>query len=96
MLVDLRQKNWSLDSHTLKKKNKEAGSFRFLLFQLGTFLDILVCLVKQMVATNKWYFEMQVFSLTQHKQIVIYRFSLQVHVSKNTKFLWFGSQLGQK
>ena len=55
-----------------------AGGFLFLSFWLGTFLDILVCLTKQ---GNK-VIEMQISSLKQHKQILIYQFSSQV--SKNT------------
>ena len=60
--------------------------FLFFIFQLGTFLDISVCLAKQNAVFLPEVSKMQVQSLKQHKQIVIYRFSLQV--SRTATCLW--------
>ena len=72
----LRPKKVFRFSGTFLKQQMHAGRFLFLSFRLGTFLDILVCLTKQ---DNK-VIEMQVSSLKQHKQILIYQFSLQIRI----------------
>ena len=75
----LVQKNSLLILKTLKKKKKKkkmnASSFLLLFFWVGTFLDSMVHLAnfpKQNGTPYRKVFEMQVSSLKQHTQNVIY------------------------
>ena len=88
----MKKKSYYILKHFFQKTDVYGQLFIFI-FQLGTFLDIWVCLAKQ--NSEQMYLKsiyQQVYSLKQHKQIVIYRFSLQV--SKNAICLWSRLQFG--